>query len=317
MNRRDFVAAAVALPFALRARTVLAGGTPLALVTADAEAALVAFHLAKRRVVQRVPVLPGPRSIETVGPTAVVAHTAVGAVTILDASSLRVRHMLRDFEEPRYTAASRSGRHAYITDSGRADVAVVDVLRGRVTARLRLGGWPRHLSLDPSGRFLWISLGTEARELAVVDVARPAAPRLVGHVRPPFLAHDVGFSPDGRHAWVSSGDRGTLGVFDIRGRPRALLRADAPPQHVTFLGGAAFVASGDDGTLRMHSLRTGRPLRTARVPLGSYNVQQGWGVVLTPSLARGTLSVSDARGRIRDEQRVARSSHDACFVMSA
>ena len=29
-------------------------------------------------------------------------------------------------------------------------------------------------------------------------------------------------------------------------------------------------------------------LRTTRVPVGSYNVQEGWGVVLTPSLSRGT-----------------------------
>jgi hypothetical protein len=51
------------------------------------------------------------------------------------------------------------------------------------------------------------------------------------------------------------------------------LRADAPPQHVTFHGPLAFVTSGDSGTLRTHDARTGRLLRTARVPPGSYNVQ--------------------------------------------
>jgi DNA-binding beta-propeller fold protein YncE len=317
VDRREFVAAAVALPFALRAGTARAGGTPLALVTADAEAALVAYGLSERRVLRRVPVLPGPRSIESVGDAAVVAHTAVGAVTILDAPTLGVRHVLRSFDEPRYTAAAPGGRHAFVTDSGRAAVAAVDVVRGRVVARVRLRGWPRHLALDPSGRFLWVALGTESPELAVVDVARDGDPRIVGRVRPPFLAHDVGFAPDGRHAWVTSGDRGTVGIFDLRGRLRRLLRADAPPQHVTFLGGAAFVTSGDDGTLRMHSLRGGRVLRTARIPTGSYNVQQGWGVVLTPSLARGTLAVANARGRVITERTLARSSHDACFVMAA
>lgn len=317
MDRREFVAAAVALPFALRAGIARAGGTPLALVTADAEAALVVYGLSERRVLRRVPVLPGPRSIESVGDAAVVAHTAVGAVTILDAPTLGVRHVLRSFDEPRYTAAAPGGRHAFVTDSGRPAVAAVDVVRGGVVARVPLRGWPRHLALDASGRFLWVALGTESPELAVVDVARDGDPRVVGRVRPPFLAHDVGFAPDGRHAWVTSGDRGTVGVFDLRGRLQRLLRADAPPQHVTFLGGAAFVTSGDDGTLRMHSLRTGRLLRTARIPSGSYNVQQGWGVVLTPSLSRGTLAVANARGRVIAERPVARSSHDACFVMSA
>ena len=40
---------------------------------------------------------------------------------------LEVRHVLDGFEEPRYTAASPDGRYAFVTDSGRIDVAVVDV----------------------------------------------------------------------------------------------------------------------------------------------------------------------------------------------
>jgi len=53
-----------------------------------------------------------------------------------------------------------------------------------------------------------------------------------------------------------------------------------------------------------------------RVPVGSYNVQQGFGLVLTPSLKRGTLCVVAPVGNVEHEVRVARSSHDACFVMS-
>jgi hypothetical protein len=39
-------------------------------------------------------------------------------------------------------------------------------------------------------------------------------------------------------------------------------------------------------------------------------------VVLTPSLEQGTLCVLRSDGRMLRESRVARSSHDACFVMS-
>jgi len=316
VDRRELLAAAAALPFALRTATAQAGGTPVALVTADAEAALVAFVLSERRVLRRLPVLPGPRAIEAVHDAAVVAHTAVGAVTVVDGATLRVRHVLHGFEEPRYAAADPGGRFAYVTDSGRADLAVVDVVRGAVAARVRLSAWPRHLSLDPRRRLLWVALGTASPELAVVDVSRPREPRLVGRVRPPFGAHDVGFAPGGRHVWVTSGDRSVVGVFDRRGRLVRTLAAGAPPQHVTFLDGRAFVTSGDDGTLHVRSLATARLLRAARVPVGSYNVQEGWGVVLTPSLDRGTLCVADARGRVVTTARVARSSHDACFVMS-
>jgi hypothetical protein len=94
------------------------------------------------------------------------------------------------------------------------------------------------------------------------------------------------------------------------------LPADAPPQHLTFSGGYAYVASGDDGTLRVLSLRDGRVLVTTAVPVGSYNIQEADGLIVTPSLERGTLCILDRRGRLRHRLRVAASSHDVCFVMT-
>jgi hypothetical protein len=148
-----------------------------------------------------------------------------------------------------------------------------------------------------------------------VDVRDPRRPTLLGRVRPPFLAHDVGFAATAGRIWVTSGDRQELALFDPQSaRELTRLEAGAPPQHVTFQGGLAFVTSGDDGTLRTHDVATGRLLRTARVPVGSYNVQEGFGMILMPSLSRGTLCVADGTGRVIRKVRVARSSHDACFV---
>jgi hypothetical protein len=53
------------------------------------------------------------------------------------------------------------------------------------------------------------------------------------------------------------------------------------------------------------------------VPVGSYNVQQAQGRVLTPSLGRGTLSILDDGGRLLRREQVARSSHDACVVFAS
>jgi DNA-binding beta-propeller fold protein YncE len=239
-------------------------------------------------------------------------------VTLIDATRLRVRKVLHDFEEPRYTAAAGDGRHAFVTDSGLRAVVVVDVIRGRVVRRLDVGGPARHLSIE--GRRLWTALGTKAPRIAVVDVWEAARPRLLGTVKAPFLAHDVGFAPSGRRLWVTSGDRHELALFDPRtARAVTRHRAGAPPQHVTFSGPLAFVTSGDDGTLRTHDAATGRLLRTSRVPVGSYNVQEGWSgrAILTPSLAHGTLCIADRRGRVVRRLDVARSSHDACSVVTA
>jgi DNA-binding beta-propeller fold protein YncE len=297
MDRRRFVLAAAAAPFAMRSLPA-----PSAFVTADLESHVAVVDLATGLVLRRIPTLPGPRSVERVGESAVVAHTTAAAVSLLDMHG--VRRVLHDFEEPRYAAAAHDGRHVFVTDSGRVDVATVDVVRGVVVARLKLWQWPRHLSLAPDRRTLWISLGTASRELAVVDVADPTRPRLLRKAAPPFAAHDVGVSPAGR-LWITAGEASAVSA---NGR---LLPADAAPQHVTFAHGRAFVTSGAAGTLRVYDDATAHLLRTTEIPRGSYNVQRLAGRIVSPSLATGTICVVDVQGRVRERARVASSCHDA------
>jgi DNA-binding beta-propeller fold protein YncE len=316
VDRREFVALAAAAPLALRSSLAAAATVPPALVTCDAEARLALVDLARFRIARSLPCRPDPRSAERVGTQAVVCHTAVGAVSIVDGSG-RIRHVLGGFVEPRYTAAHPNGRLAFVTDSGRSSVATVDAVRGELLGRVRLSGWARHISVDRAGRTLWISLGSASPDVAVVDVSVPARPRHVATIAPPFAAHDVGFSPDLRHVWVTSGDRGAAGIFDLRGRIRVPLAADLAPQHVTFSESVAFVTSGDSGTLHVQRLADGRVLRRTRIPVGSYNVQYGFRRVLTPSLDRGTLAVLDAGGRLLAEVQVSSSCHDACFLPGA
>jgi hypothetical protein len=314
VDRRSFLvgaAAALVAPQAALARA--AGGMPAALVTADLESRVVVVEVSTGRVVRSIATLAGPRSIEaSPNGTAVVAHTTEGAVTLIDGPALRVRAVLHGFGEPRYTATD--GRVAYVSDSARGEVVVLDTERGRVLGRVEGGGPARHIALVDST--VWTALGTKAERIAVVDVANPHRPRLVRTIRTPWLAHDIGFTPGGLRAWVTSGERRRAAVYDIRsGRLLRRIAADAPPQHVSFIGRRAYVTSGDDGLLRVHAL-DGRLLRTTRVPAGSYNVQHGERIVLTPSLSRGTLCVVSERGELLHRVQAARSSHDACFVVS-
>ncbi len=316
MDRRSFLASAVALALAPEAHARRWGGTPVALVTADTEAHVAVVELGTGRIVRRIPTLSGPRSIESVFATrSVVAHTTEGAVTLFD--GLEKRRVLRGFAEPRYTAMSTDGHLAYVSDSKQGEVAVINLDTGRVVHRSEVGDLARHLSRDPSGRWLWVALGTKAAAIAVVDLVDPVRPRVVRRIVPPFLAHDVAFEPRGRQVWISSGSTGRLAVYTPSGRVLRALNADEPPQHVTFTAGRAFVASGESGTMRVHALHDGRLLRAARIPVGSYNVQEGIGAVVTPSLDRGTLSVLDRFGRVFRETQVAASSHDAAVITTA
>jgi len=298
VNRREFAFLAAAAPFGLRSAMT---SVPSALVTCDAEARLAVVDLGSYRVVRSIATLPDPRSIELVGDRAVVCHTAIGAVSIVDKHG--VRNVLRGFVEPRYTAAHPDGRHAFVTDSGRSGVVAIDVLRGVEAGRMRLTGWARHLTIDPSGGRLWVGLGTAAEHVAVVETK---SLRQTATLTPGFGAHDVGYAPDGR-VWITAGVSRELAVAG------AVQQADLAPQHVTFGSDVAYVTSGDSGTLHVQAL-DGRLLRRTSVPTGSYNVQSGAGRVITASLAQGSLAVLDRHGALLRVVRVAGSCHDACLL---
>ncbi|MGI8478485.1 MAG: YncE family protein [Gaiellaceae bacterium] len=326
MDRRRFLAAAAAVPIALavdpRAVAARLGGTPLAFVTADLESHIVVLDLQTGEPVERIRTTPGPRSIEAIlGSSAVVAHTEHGVVSLIGITPLGVRAELDGFEAPRYTCVRpptpdrQTSSIAYVTDSAREEVVTLDVGRAKVLWRTRVPGPARHISISADGDTLWTALGTKAERLAVLDARNPRRPRLVRTISPPFLAHDVVFALDGRTVWVTSGAERRIAIYRGERRPLRVIAADAPPQHVAFSDSKAFVASGDDGTLRRHRL-DGELVREVRVPVGSYNVTFAFGRIVTPSLGQGTVSLLDRNGRVRTVRRVARAAHDACILVT-
>jgi DNA-binding beta-propeller fold protein YncE len=315
VDRRTFLVSGAAL--ALTARAGATRRAPLALVTADLDGYVAVVDLGGRRLGRRVATLAGPRSIEARGrgPT-IVGHASEGAVTLLEGRPPRVRRVLRGFGEPRYAAISPDGRHAFVTDSGHGELAVLDLERGRVVHRAEIGALARHVTLDPAGRTVWAALGSSAATIAVVDVSEPARPRVRRSIRTPFLAHDVGFSPSGARVWVTAGRERRAAIYAASAsEPSVLIEADVAPQHVAFGPASAYLASGEGRSVRVHALDDGRMLRATRVPFGSYNVARRAGRVVTPSLGVGSLTVLDARGRMAWSVRVASAAHDACVVL--
>ena len=327
MDRRRFLAATLAAPAAfaidpVRALALGAGGGTVALVTADLESHIVALDVATGRVVRRIRTPDAPRSIESSSfGQVLVAHTPIGALSILHAATLSVRGVVRGLGEPRYTAMHPGEALAYVTDSARAEVVTVDLERARIVHRTRVPGPARHVSVG-GGTTLWTSLGSASERIAVLDLAEPRRSRLVRLIEPPFPSHDVVFAPDGEHVWVTSGASNALAIHPLAGGAPRVVAAGAPPQHVAFVGRQAFVASGRDGTVQLRRL-DGRVVRVARVPHGSYNVTCTAAgepfartVVVTPSLNEGTIAVLAPGGDVRFVRRVTRSAHDACVAVA-
>jgi len=318
--RRGIVVAGGLLAFGCAASAVASsatpgharGGSPVALVTAESENELLAVSLPDGKVIRRVrvPVDPENVDVQPSGP-AIVVSTRGGAVSILQARSLRPIRVLRGFRDPHIAAIAPDGEWAYVTDDGTGLLSVIELARAAIVNRVFVGMGAHHLSFSPDERRVWVALGERARTIAVLDTSRPARPRVVTRFDPGFPAHDVAFSPDGRRVWVTSDAGSRVGVFGSTSR-RLLFTVPVgpPPQHVAFGPRRfAYLTSGYGSRIVMADTG-GRVVRYGRIPYGSFNVTTVGSLVVTSSLLRGTLTELDGRLRALRTVKVAPAARD-------
>ncbi|MDQ2983891.1 MAG: YncE family protein [Actinomycetota bacterium] len=296
------------------------GGTPVALVTAETLNRLLVVDLPSGHIRKRLRMPADPQNVETGARDAVVVSPRAGAVTLVGVPSLRVRKIFRGFASPHITLVlpPPHDRLAYVTDDGRGQLVVIDLQRKRVVKRIFVGLGAHHMSLSPDQRRLWIVLGERARFIAVVDTTHAARPRLLARVNARGLAHDVAFSPSGYAVWVTFDDRDAVSIFDpATGRSRVMYHAGKPPQHIAFASHNpyAYVTSGNDGQMRILLRQNGRLVRTVQTGYGSFNLGLSGGLIVSPSLYRGTLTELADSGRIVFSKRVAPAARDAAIAV--
>jgi DNA-binding beta-propeller fold protein YncE len=302
------------------------GGETAALVTSETNNTVAVVDLSSGRVIRRLAMPAEPENVETAraGGLSAVVSAGAGAVTLVSLPGLRVRRIIRGFAEPHIAAFSPDSRYLYVTDDLRGELVVIGLRRARVVRRLFVGRGAHHIAVRPDGERLWIALGERAKEVVIVNTRRPTRPWVAGRLLGGDLGglvHDVAFAPGGYRVWVTYDDRPTIAVFDARTYRRVLtLRAGSPPQHVAFgphpfvsTGRFAYVTSGNDGRLRIFSLR-GRLLGVAATPVGSFNLAVGDSLVLTSSLTRGTLTELKSTGGRIWTKRIAPAARDAAFA---
>jgi DNA-binding beta-propeller fold protein YncE len=303
-----------------------AGQPPLrALVTAQTQDRLLVVDLPSGRVVRHISVPGDPEYVATIGSggPVLVVSSAAGTVTVLGGSSLHVMKVLRGFGAPHIPAIAPGGRYAYVTDDARGQVDVIRLTNDKVVSRTFVGVGAHHLAFSPNGQQVWVALGQSASTIAILSdvVSRPSSPssvrvnpghpRPIGQFHPGYLAHDLMFTPNGRQVWITSANGPDVGVFSAGAR-RLLFRVPAgqPPQHVVFDGRYAYVTSGYGSRIEQVLLASGRVVKRAAAPYGSFDLDAGGGYVVTSSLLRGTLAIYNTQLHLLRVRRVAPSAED-------
>jgi DNA-binding beta-propeller fold protein YncE len=311
---------------AARARVQAAPAPLQALVTAQTENRLLVVDLPSGHVARRVTVPGDPEYVATShlpSSIAAVVSSGSGTVTLLNLDSLRPIKAFHGFVAPHIPAISPDAEHAYVTDDASGKVTVIGLYNDRVLSRVSVGAGAHHLAFSPDWRQVWVALGQSARTIVILStvistppppsspVGDPGHPHVIGHLVPGFLAHDLLFSPDGKRVWVTSASTAYVGVFSARSH-RLLFRVPGgpPPQHVAFDGQFAYVTSGYGSRIEQVAVNTGRVIRRAGAPYGSFDLDAAGGYVVTSSLFRGTLAIYDSRLRLLHIRHLAPSTED-------
>ena len=303
--RRDTVVAHASTPPAQHASTPAAStpaapaprradAPPQAVVTDEEQNRVLLVDLPSGRVARSVTLPADPEDVAAAGNggPVVVTSARTGEVTVLARSPLRPIKTFGGFDAPHIVEVTPDDRYAYVTDDSRGTLTVIRLNDPKVTSTISVGAGAHHLTFSPDQRQAWVALGESASTISILDTTDPAHPRLIGHFSPGFPAHDLLFSPDGRQVWVGSDAGPDVTVF-AAGSHRLLFRVPvgAPPQHLAMHGPFAYATSGYGSTIEQVDVRTGRVLRRARAPYGSFELDATDGYVATASLLRGTLAV--------------------------
>jgi len=208
-----------------------------------------------------------------------VANRRRGSISLVDTRERRVVAEPVVAEQISSIALLPGERHLLVLDDQRHRLLVCDRDQSqlRQIAALRLPHSPTELAVSADGATAYVSC-LWARRLAVVDLSRPAAPRLADVVRLPFAPRKLLLVRDGQRLIVADGFGSRIGIIDTAAR-RLVGSRELPGHNIRGLAVSA------DGRKLLVAHQTLNNLATTE----SNDVH--WGVLLTNDLKWLVLDV--------------------------
>jgi YVTN family beta-propeller protein len=180
-------------------------------------------------------------------------------------------------------------------------VAVVDTASLEVLRNIPLESRPGRIALQPDEGLVWVADDAEnadkaaASGVTAIDTTRWER---ITHMTTGRGPHEIAFSDDGRLAFVTNGQDGTVTLIDTRSlKPVASIRTGAGPVSVAFspLAKMAYIASGDGAITIVDGLRREVVARIQAEPgLGQIKFAPGGRLGFIVNPARDVVHILDA-----------------------
>lgn len=300
----------------------------VALVTAEAENRLLIVDLWTGRETRRIDLPADPQYVAAAPGLAVASSPGAHAVTLLEGAPLRVAKVFHGFGTPRIAEISPDGQYAFVTDDSDGTLTAIDLSSAHITSTTAVGAGAHHFAVSPDEHSIWVALGEAASTITILTtcgttcspspLADPGRPRVIGHFAPGFPAHDLSFSPGGRSVWITSASGPDVAVFRASDH-RLLFRVSVgrPPQHIAVHGRYAYLTSGYGSTIEQVAANSGRVIRRAHAPYGSFELDVGEGYVVTASLLNGQLAIYTPQLRLLRTLALAPATRDLAISNQA
>lgn len=143
-------------------------------------------------------------------------------------------------------------KRLFVTMPVAGKVAMVDTEAFKVTHEIEAGEQPMRVELQSDQRYLWVGNNASDAEqsgVTIIDTADLAAVTFIatgpGH-------HEIAFTDDNSHAFVTNRDGGTVSVIDVQTLAKVKdIETGSKPMAIAFspLGQAVYVTDVNEGTI--------------------------------------------------------------------
>ncbi|MFP5072565.1 hypothetical protein ACLFMI_23215 [Pseudonocardia nantongensis] len=239
-------------------------------------------------------------------PGTVLVSDATGSVGIVDLAGRTVVARVPVGDRPRGIAVERSGRYAYVTNSGSDTVSVIDIPGRTLAATITVGETPVAVTVRADGARAYVA-NEQSASITVIDTA---ARSVVGTIPVGFLPwktlEGIAVSRDGTRAVVTL-DSGigadTVQIVDLgREEVTGAVTVGRSPGGVAISpdGRRAWVADSDDGSVSVVDLVAGARTRAIAVGGTPTSVLLGRGErAYVPAAADGAVAALDTTAGTR------------------
>ncbi len=148
-------------------------------------------------------------------------------------------------------ARSKDEKQLFVSMPVADEVAVVDADHFKVTHNVPAGDNPTRVVVQPDGRYVWIGNNGIGEKSGVTIIDAESFKR-VGYIATGRGHHEIGFSDDSAHAFVTNRDDGSVSVIDVAKLEKVKdLKIGKQVLSVGYsaLAKAAYVADGKTGQI--------------------------------------------------------------------